>query len=292
MNRTHLAAFHAVAESGSFIRGAATLGVGQPVISSHVADLELSLNTALFERLPRGVRLTEAGNTLLKYARDIALLESQASQAIADLAGLKTGHLRLGASMTTGSYLLPATIADFSHAHPGVTLSLEIANTDEIQSRLLTGHLNAAVTEGVVENPALSSTIIYRDHLDVVAPPSHPLLQQKRVTIRDIVRYPLIRREPGSGTRTVIERAFARKRITLPESISIGSPEAIKQAVIAGAGIAIISRLAVQTEIKAGLLVPIPVTDLSLERPFHLVTVNGRPPSAATRAFIAILTKI
>jgi DNA-binding transcriptional LysR family regulator len=291
MNRIHLAAFQAVAEAGSFVRGALVLEVGQPAVSSHVADLELALGTALFERLPRGVRLTEAGKTLLAYARQISSLEFQASQAIADLRGLKSGQLRLGASTTVGAYLLPTALSQFRRLYPGVAVSLAISNTEVVQEQLLKGELDVAVTEGFVEDPALSATIVFHDELQLIAPPGNPLLKQRKASIRDLAGQQLILREAGSGTRAVVEHELARKHINFKNAISIGSTEAIKQSVIAGLGVAFVSGLAVEIELNAGILAVVALEDLSLRRPLHLLSVKGRPPSASAREFTSLLQK-
>jgi DNA-binding transcriptional LysR family regulator len=292
MNQIHLAAFLAVAETGSFVRGARRLMVGQPAVSSHVADLEMSLKVALFERLPRGVRLTEAGTVLLGYARQMAAMENEAEQAVANLRGVARGRLRIGASTTVGAYLMPPIIARFKRQYPGVELVLDVGNAAETQKRLLDAALDFSATEGFVESPALSAEKIFQDQLLAIAPPDHPLLRKSVVTAKMLEATMFLLREPGSGTREVVERALEKKRIVLQQSMSIGSTEAIKQAVIAGLGVAIVSGMTIQRELVTGALRVISISDLQIDRPILLTTVKGRPLSSATNAFLPMLRSV
>lgn len=263
--------------------------VGQPAVSSHVADLEAALKLTLFERLPRGVRLTEAGQLLLDYARRISAIEVEAERAMAELRGVARGKLRIGASTTVGAYLLPGPIAQFKKRFPAIDITLDIGNAAEIQRWLLDATLDFAVTEGFVEHPDLSAEDVFHDQLVVIAPPAHPLVHKKNVTGKMLNDYTMLLREAGSGTRDVMERALQRKRIKPRQTMSIGSTEAIKQAVIAGLGISIVSRMTVGRELSAGVLRIIPVADLSITRPILLTLVKGRPLSSSTQAFLPVL---
>lgn len=291
MNQTHREAFLAVAETGSFVRAAERLMIGQPAVSSHVADLEKALKVVLFERLPRGARVTESGQLLLDYARRIKALEDEAEQAIAELRGVARGKLRIGASTTVGAYLLPKPIAEFKERFPAIELTLDIGNAAETQQRLLDGKLDFSVTEGFVEHPALSTEEIVQDQLVVIAPPTHPLVHKRPVTGSMLNDVPMLLREVGSGTREVTERAMQRKRIKPRQAMSIGSTEAIKQAVIAGLGISIVSRMTVERELSAGVLRIVSVSDWIITRPILLTLVKGRPLSPATQAFLPAIRK-
>ena len=263
--------------------------VGQPAVSSHVADLEKALKVALFERLPRGARLTDAGIVLLGYARRLAAMEKEAEQAVAELRGLARGRLAIGASTTVGAYLMPPIIAQFKLQYPAVELVLDIGNAAETQQRLMDAELDFSVTEGFVESPALSAEKVFQDQLLAIAPPDHPLLRKKAVSAKMLAESMFLLREPGSGTRAVVERALQRKRIRLRQSMSIGSTEAIKQAVIAGLGVAIVSGMTIQRELTSGALRVVPLSDLRIDRPILLTTVKGRPLSSATNAFLPML---
>jgi DNA-binding transcriptional LysR family regulator len=288
MNRTQLTAFAAVAEAGSFTKGAEKLMVSQPAVSLQVAEFETALKTKLFDRIPRGVRLTAAGNLLLGYAQRIASLESEAESAVAGLLGLTRGRLVIGASLTIGSYLLPATLGRFRRKYPQIELVLEIANTHQIEQMLLGGQLDLAFTEGLVPSDVLKAKIIQQDRLVPIAPPGHPILKHKRITAEMLCREELILRESGSGTREVIEDALTRRKLKVKPLMSLGSTEAIKRAVQAGIGLSIVSELTIDNEITAGTLVVVPVVDLSIQRPLVLLRVPGKTDGPAAEAFIKL----
>lgn len=289
MNRNHLAIFHAVAEAGSFSRGADRLLVSQPAVSKQVGELEARLGVKLFDRLPKGIRLTEAGSVLAAYARRMLDLEEQAERAMAELRGLTRGRLAIGASTTIGAYLLPEILGQFRRMHPGVELHLEIGNTEDIQHQLIEGRLDLGLTEGLVEDERLEAEVFREDELVVIAPPGHPILAKRRVTAERLAREPLILREPGSGTRAVVERALAAKGISIRPVMSMGSTEAIKRAVAAGVGLAIVSELTVKLETESGRLAIVPLSDLTLRRPLHLLRLRGRDEPAAVKEFLGMM---
>ena len=301
INRNHLALFRAVAEAGGFSRAAEVVHVSQPAISMQVADLEAALGAPLFDRLPRGVRLTDAGKTLLGYAQRIATLEAEAERAMRELRGLERGRLSLGASMTIGGYLLPAVLGDFRRAHPGVELQLAIANTETIKTRLIDGTLDLALTEGMPpEDPELSTRVFGEDELVVIAPADHPLVKPtagkrrvRPIDARQLCAQPLILREPGSGTREVLLQALAGCGAEPGEVVlTLTNTEAIKRAVLAGLGLAVVSRLCVTMELAGGVLVEVSTRGLKLRRSLYEVTVRGRQPSPSVQAFVALLAKL
>lgn len=301
MNRNHLALFRAVAEAGGFSRAADIVHVSQPAISMQVAELEEALGTPLFDRLPRGVRLTEAGKTLLGYAQRIALLEGEAERAMRELRGLERGRLTLGASTTIGSYLLPALLGDFRRRHPAVELQLDIANTDEIKTSLVDGTLDLGLTEGTPpEDPSLTARVFYEDELIVIAPANHPFAtptltkgRRKPITVGQLCAQPLILREPGSGTRAVMDQALSACGAPgVIATLTLNSTEAIKRAVSAGLGLAVVSRLCVALELTGGLLVEVPVRELKLRRPLYELTLRGRQASASVQSFVALLNRL
>ncbi len=290
MNYNHLMIFLAVAEEGSVSRGADRLCISQPAVSKQLAVLEASLRAKLFDRLPKGVRLTDAGELLLGYARRLSALEHEAEQAMGELQGLARGTLTVGASLTVGAYLMPELLAEYSRRHPHIALTLEIANTEVIQGMLLDGRLDLALTEGFADDPALDAAVFTHDELVVIAPPGHPLLAQAPIPAARLLGEPLILREPGSGTRAVLERALAERGLAVRPLMSLGSTEAIKRAVAAGAGLAVVSRLALGLELETGRLALLPLSDLALRRPLHRLARRGASESRAAKAFRELLS--
>lgn len=290
-----------MAEAGGFSRAAGIVHISQPAISMQVAALEDALGTALLDRLPRGVQLTDAGQTLLGYAQRIAALEEEAKRAMRELRGLERGRLALGASTTIGSYLLPKVLGEFRTRHPSVELQLTVANTDEIKTRLVDRTLDLGLTEGAPpEGEDLCARVFSEDELITIAPPGHPLAAKapskgrpKPITVRQLCAQPHIVREPGSGTREVVDRALAAHGAAIDGAVlTLSATEAIKRAVAAGLGLAIVSRLCVDLELASGLLVEVPVRALKLRRPLHELTLRGRQPSPAVRAFTGLLGEL
>ena len=301
LNRNHLALFRAVAEAGGFSRAAAVIHVSQPAISMQVAELEDTLGTPLFDRLPRGVRLTDAGGVLLGYAQRIAALESEAERAMRELRGLERGHLTIGASLTIGGYLLPAVLGEFRRRHPGVELQLIIDNTAAIKTRLVDGTVDLGLTEGrLPQDEVICARVFQEDELIVIAPATHPLAARaagktrpRSITVHQLSAQSLILREPGSGTREVFLQALADAGSEPDEVVlTLANVEATKRAVAAGLGLAVVSRLCVTMELAAGVLVEVPVRDLKLRRSWYELTLRGRQPSPSVQAFAALLAKL
>jgi DNA-binding transcriptional LysR family regulator len=289
MNLNQLRVFWAVSAEGSVTRAARSLSISQPAVSKQLAELEQTLGVPLFDRLPRGVRLTSAGQLLQRHARRIFATEAAAEAEIAELRGLSRGQLSIGASTTIGSYLIPSLFGAFNRAHPRVQLALEIGNTAGIQAAVLDNRLHLALTEGFVSSEQLQVEVVTHDHMVAIAAPSHAAARRAAMTAAELCSLPFILRERGSGTRDVIEAALVERGLVLEPLMSLGSTEAVKNAVASGLGVAIVSRLTVELELKARLLREIPLTDLRIERALHLLWLKGKRQSPAVAAFIDLL---
>jgi DNA-binding transcriptional LysR family regulator len=289
MNLNHLAIFHAVAQAGSMTLGAERLDISQPAVSKQVQELERALGVHLFDRIGRGVRLSQVGEILADYARRLFALAHEAEQALADVRAVGRGRLAIGASTTIGTYLLPGLLAEFWRRHPRVELLVEIENTEQVHRRLAELELDVGLTEGFVEDEELDAEVFHKDELVVIAAPGHRLAGNPRVPLSAVREEPFILREPGSGTRAVEERALARLKLPVRVVMALGSTEAIKRVVAEGVGLAIVSRLAVGAECAAGTLAVLPVAGLRLQRPLHLVRRKGRRDGPALQAFCAVL---
>ena len=289
MTDAQLSAVLAVAEEGSFVRAAEKLMVTQPAISLHVAELESALQLKLFDRLPRLTRPTEAGSLLADFARRIKGIRHEAANAMADLREVRRGRLAVGATLTIGAYLLPELLGRFRRAHSQIELELVIANTAQVQQRLRDATLDVGFTEGEVGGDGLRSEVFGQDELIAIAPPGHPLLEEKRVKAALFARYPLIAREPGSGTRAVAEQAMAKRGITMKPSLVLPQAEAIMRCVAEGLGVAILSRLAAQRDLAAGRLVEVKLTDMAIRRPLHVEQPIAKTASPALEALLALV---
>ena len=279
MNINQLALFLAVAEEGSVTRGAERASVSQPAVSRAVADLERALGVRLLDRGPKGVVPTEAGRTLAGYAARIFGLEREAEEALADLRGLRAGRLALGASTTIGDYLLPPVLARLIAAHPGLEVTMEVANTDAIQEGVASGRYDAGFTEGEADPARFEVVAFAEDELIAVGPPGGSGALDGR---------PFVMREAGSGSRTVVERGLREAGVEPRVVAALGSTAAIKRAVAEGMGLAMVSALALETELASGALVRV-APELGIVRPLHRVRLAWRRESPALRALMRLM---
>jgi len=293
VNLNHLFLFRAVADAGSFSRAAESVHVSQPAISMQVGELEAQLGLTLFHRLPRGVKLTAAGQLLLGYAQRLRALADEAERAMAQIKGLCRGRLAIGASTTIGVYLLPNLLGDYRRRYPEIDLQFDIANTEDIENKLVDGTLDAGLTEGLPpKRDELESVVFLQDELVPIVRPDHLRLKAdcEPLTLRQLCAEPMIMREAGSGTREVIEGALAKRGQKLQRvPMVLGSTEAIKRAVAAGLGVAIVSNLTIQAELASGELAILPVRNFRLTRPLHRLCWRDRPRDPATAAFLMLL---
>lgn len=285
MNFTHLAAFRAVAQTGSVTAAAEQLHVSQPALTREIRELEERLGVALFDRLPRGMQLTEAGELLDGFAAQIFRLAEAAKSAIGEFTGLKRGHLSIVASHTSGAYLLPPLLDEFRRLYPNVTLDVAVSNTERVQEAVLAHECQLGLVEGVYDPTVFDARMMGRDKIIAVASAAHPLARRRRLDLAALAQAELIVREPGSGTRQTVEQAYARHGVALSPSCSIGSPEAIKQLLTLGRSVAWMPRLSVAGELATGTLVQLPVKDLQITREMNLIWRKGRGLSPAARAF-------
>src|SRR5688572_31594617 len=180
MNLNHLAVVHAVATEQSVSRASDKLMVSQPAVSKQLRSLERQAGTPLFDRLPRGVRPTQAGSLLADYARRIFELAAEAEERLAELRGLERGELRVAASTTIAVYLLPPVFVAFRKAYPGVRLAVDIGNASDVEERLLAGSIDVALSEGEPDAAEFDARPFMTDELIAIAAPSHPLAKAKK----------------------------------------------------------------------------------------------------------------
>jgi DNA-binding transcriptional LysR family regulator len=215
INLHHLSLFHAVAETGSISRAAERLLISQPAVSKQLGELERNIGIALFDRLPRGVRMTEAGRLLQGYANRIFSLADDALIAVDAVRGVERGRLCIGATTTLGVYLLPDVLVSFRKKHPGVQISLEISHTPTLASWLSDGAIDLAITESPVEDDRFQADVLMHDALVVIAAAGHPLSRKRSVTIERLCDEPFVVRETSSTLRSMVERALAEQGLRI-----------------------------------------------------------------------------
>ena len=289
MDIRRLEIFAKVAELGSFSRAAEALFLTQPTISEHVRALEDELGVQLLDRLGRGATPTRAGQLLLGYARRMLTLSREAHQALERFQGRMSGELVVGGSTIPGEYVLPALIGQFKAKYPDISISLLIGSTRQVSDWLEEGRVEVGVVGAKPASRALEAKELMSDEIVVVVPAGHSWAARRMTTLADLQKEPMIVRERGSGSREAIEHALHEAGLSLAGMRVVGemgSTQAIKQAVRAGVGIALISRRAVEDECRAGLLACVKVKDLRVARAFHLVMHRDRTRSPLAQAFV------
>ncbi len=245
----------------------------QPAVTFQVRQLEEYFNTRLFDRTHNRISLTDAGSRVYEFAEKIFELYGEMDNAVRELTGDISGVLIIGASTTIAEYMLPALLGDFKHEYPDVSVRLKVSNTDGVVSMVENNVIDLGVVEAPVSNKNLAVEVCRNDSLVVIVPPKHELASKDTVTIKELVEFPYICREEGSGTREVIREYMitnGMQNSDLNVTMELGSPEAIKGAVEAGMGVSVVSRATIVKELKLGTLVEIPLTPV-LERPFSFV---------------------
>ncbi len=291
LNLHHLYIFHTVARLESYSRAAERLGISQPAVSMQVKKLEEAVGVPLVETRGRQMALTEAGEALAEFAGRILRLEEEARQVMEDFRAVRRGRVRIAASSTPGTFVLPGVIAAFRKEAPGVAVSLEIGNTRSSLRLVAEGLADLAVVGDVSRDEAdVALEPLCDDCLVVVVPPGHRWAEAgEAVSAAELAREPLILREEGSSTREVLDRRLRQAGFAPRVAMQMGSTEAVKEAVAAGLGPSVLSGWAVRREVAAGSLVAVAVAGLDLSRKLHLALPAGSSPGGVVARFVAYL---
>jgi DNA-binding transcriptional LysR family regulator len=257
MTLEQLRIFIAVAEKQHVTRAAGELNLTQSATSAAIAALEARYGIKLFDRVGRGIVLTQTGRDFLGEARAVVARAKAAAEVLNDLAGLKRGSLTLAASQTVANYWLPPRIQTFQSAHPGIDLHVTIANTEQVAQAVHQGNADLGFVEGDIDDPLLSARKIDGDQLVVVVGMNHPWVGQRRIAPQNLSTTGWVLREKGSGTRAMFEaavRKFGIKPADLKVTLELPSNEAVRAAVEAGNCATAISNLVVDHSLAAGTL--------------------------------------
>jgi DNA-binding transcriptional LysR family regulator len=288
MTLEQLRIFIAVAEKQHVTHAASELNLTQSATSAAIAALEARYGIKLFDRVGRGIVLTQTGRDFLNEAREVVARAKAAARVLNDLAGLKRGSLNLAASQTVANYWLPPRIETFRRAHPGIDLHVAIANTEQVAQAVNRGNTDLGFVEGEVDDPALAIRKIEGDSLAVVVGASHPWVGKTRITPKLLTETCWILREPGSGTRSMFEAALKKLDIKISDldvRLELPSNEAVRVAVESGDCATAISDLVVAQSLAAGTLHRVKI-DLP-KRPFFILRHKERYASQAEKALLA-----
>lgn len=283
-----LQVFYTVAKQLSFTKAAELLFMTQPAVTFQVKQLEEHLNTRLFERTHGKISLTPAGELAMHYAERILDINTEMEARMAELTGQMTGPLMIGASTTIAEYMLPRILGAFKAKHPQVQARLTVANSETIENKVNDHTLDVGLIEAPSHHPNLTTHVCCDDELLLICAPDHPYAKLDKIAPRQLAETPYISREAGSGTREVIDQ-YLRDHGMPPEDLNIvmelGSREAIKGAVEASLGVAIVSGSTIVKELKLGDLVAVPL-DAPLRRQLTLVYAQEKFRSKLLQSFL------
>ena len=277
-----------MARQRSFSRAATELRITQPAVSAQVRQFEDDLGLVLIDRVGRRVALTDAGRTVAEYAQRVFAISDELVESVESLRDLSAGRLLISASHTVGEYVLLPLLGRYRRAHPGVELKLEIGPARNVIDQVAHNEVDLGFVGEDVRQRGIVVTPFGNDTLVLVSSPSHPRAGTA-VSNDDLASLEYIMRESGSGVRRATERRLAEIRVTPRIVLELSTNDAVKQAVIANLGVAILSRYAVGIELEAGCLVVLPMSDLDLQRPFNMLTHRDKQLSGPERAFLDLM---
>jgi len=288
MEFDQLRTFLAVLEQRSFVRAGEALGIGQSTVSFHVKALEQRIGVVLLERGRGTIGPTTAGRVLLPYAQRVVALVDEARARMDTQKSGEVGELSLAASTIPGEYLLPPLLAQFRAQHPGIRLEMAVFDSEKALAALLAREVDLAIVGKRPRGRALVSEVFAHDEIVLVGAAGNPFAPHGKLGAKELKDLPLVLREQGSGTRDAIARFLPHVHDSR-HALRVGSTEAAKRCVQHGMGLAFLSRQAVASELAAGLFSVVELAGTPVRRTFYWARQRSVTPSAAVRAFLALL---
>ncbi len=283
-----LRVFVVAAKHLSFTKAAEELFLTQPTVSMQMKQLTKAVGLPLFEQIGKRLYLTQAGEILYESCQRIFTELGEFESAIANMKGLKQGQLNLSAVSTT-KYFLPRIIGPFCQQYPGVELSLRFTNHERILQYLTDNEDDFYILSQLPATVDVTAHRILENPLVAIAPSDHPLAKETNIPFARLAEEPFIMREPGSGTRQALEELFHKHQRDLKVRLELGSNEAIKQAILGGLGISVLSQHTLTLEKDTGLFAILDVEDLPIQRNWYAIYPAGKQPSVVARTFLEYL---
>ena len=274
MNLKQLEAFVQIADSGSFSKAAKDLYLTQPTISAHVSTLEKELNTRLFVRNTKEVKLSDSGTVLYDYAKQMIVLQKQIEDTFAVREEKAQQRITIAASTIPAQYLLPDILANFVEKYPNQQFKIIEADSSQVVEMVVNHKVDIGFAGTVIDKRLCKYIPFYQDELIVIAPNNEKYRNISCADASWIINEPLIMREEGSGTRKEAEKQLKKIGVNIAKLNVIASmenPEAIKRAVASGMGVSLISRLAAEMELEKGNLIAFPISSEDMRRDIHLI---------------------
>jgi LysR family transcriptional regulator, low CO2-responsive transcriptional regulator len=279
----------AIARHSSFTRAAEELSLTQPTVSQQMKQLTKLIGMPLVEQLGKRLYLTEAGKEVLTASQAITDRLQQLESTLNDLKGLEKGHLSL-ATTTTAKYFVPRLLGAFHKQHPAIELKLNITNQSEVLERLARNEDDLYFTGRPPQDLDIELRPVLPNPLVVIAASDHPLAQEKQtIALKRIAAEPFIMREPGSGTRAIVEQFFSENRLDLNVVMEMTSNEAIKQGIVGGLGISVLSLHTLSLAVAGSPLTCLNVEGFPIQRRWYAVYPKGKQLSIAAQMFLDFL---
>ena len=279
-----LQVFEAVARHLSYTRAAEELYLTQPAVSMQIKQLEGSAGLPLFEQIGKKIYLTQAGETMLVHARTIMQHLAVAGEEMNELLGVDSGRLRIAIASTV-NYFATRLLATFTREHPGVEISLDVANRELLLARLDENVPDLVLMGQPPKDMDLVSESFMDNPLIVISALNHPLAGRRKILLSDLAQEKFLVREPGSGTRIAMERCFTENDFDYQKGIELTGNEAIKQSVEAGLGLAVVSAHTVELELTLKRLIQLNVQGFPIMRRWYVAHRRGKRLSPTAEAF-------
>ncbi len=262
-------------EERSFSRAAKRMHLTQPSLTKHIRNVEEALDAKVVNRSSRSLTLTPEGKVLYDYARRIVRLRDEARESVLRLRDAETGEIRMAASTIPATYILPRAIGGFRERYPGIRATVRTADSSDVIEMVLE---NGAELGFIGKKPPAGKLVaeaLWKDRVVLAVPADHPWAKRRSVHLREVAREPFVIREKGSGTRETVEgclrEAGGPGLVRLNVAAELGSSEAVKEAILAGLGVSVISAHAIRRELKSGLLTALSIDECRVERSFYLI---------------------
>ncbi|MDM5314181.1 selenium metabolism-associated LysR family transcriptional regulator [Peribacillus frigoritolerans] len=281
-----LKVFVTVIEQKNFSRAGDILNLSQPGVSLHIRNLENELGTKLIYRSPKQVQITEPGKILYRHAKQILNHYETAKREINEFNNVVSGTMKIGASFTIGEYYLPKVLAEFATQYPMVDIQIIISNSNDVIQGIRSNKLDIGLIEGETDYKDIDVMPFMNDEMIVVVPPDHPLSQMDLIEGNMLQNQIWVLREQGSGTRTYSDKLLSSLELNIKKTFIFTSIQGVKEAVMAGLGIALLSRLTVQKELKSNELKTFHLKNEPLIRPFSIVKKLDFEASKAMELFL------
>ncbi len=292
LNFNQFRVFYHAAQQGNFTLAAEKLFISQPAVTAQIRAFEEYCGFKVFKKKGRNIWLTPEGETLLKYADTVFLLEKEIENTIEDLRELKRGVLRIGTTKAYARYFMPLMLSTFHVKYPKISIELNEGSSLEMTHSLLELKNEVAIIAKAEDVPGIRFIPFSQEEMVLIVAPDHPLARRKRIGFGELAGEPIIMKDRGSGTRRLVEHLFAKSGVKPDILMEVSNAEFIKQLVHRGEGISLLVRESVATEVADGRLAAIPLKGEKVYLDVSIAYIENQHLSPPAKAFLDILEKL